>query len=81
MPIIFLMGISKNLGYGASEDMLFPHDEDLRNVLQILKKGQFPEGNKNMRRLILNRLVKHLESDIFSGKTLKSLEILQELND
>lgn len=80
-PIVFLMGVSKKLGYGASEDMLFPHDEDLRMILQILKNGQLPEGNKNMRRLILNRLVKHLESDIFSGKTLKSLEILQELND
>lgn len=80
-PIIFLMGISKTLGYGASERMLFPHDGDLRDIIQLLNEGQIPKGNKNMRRLILNRLIKYFESDIFSGKTLKSVEILQELND
>ena len=80
-PILFLMGISKKLGYGASELMLFPHDEDLRDIIHILNKGQLPEGNKNMRRLILKRLIQYFESDIFSGKTLKSVEILQELND
>jgi DNA repair protein RecO len=80
-PITFLMGISKELGYGASEHMLFPHDEDLRKVLCKLKTGKLPESNKNERRIILNRLIKHLQSDIFMGKTLKSVEILQELND
>lgn len=80
-PILFLNGLARKLGYAINPDLLFPHDEELRRLMVQLHNGVHPNCSKSTRRLILNQILNQLKEDVLGGKTIKSLEILEELND
>lgn len=80
-PIIFLTGLAHKLGYAINPDLVFPHDEELRMYMDQLHAGVHPNCSKTTRKLIMNQLLHLLREDVLGGKTIKSLEVLEELND
>ncbi len=78
-PIQFVLGLCEQLGYQIDADVHFPHLQGVKFQLQEISAGRDPELDRSMRRHLLNRLVDVLRLLAFPERSVRSLEVIDEL--
>ncbi len=78
-PIQFVLGLCEQLGYQIDADVHFPHLQGVKFQLKEIALGNDPGLDRGMRRHLLNRLVDVLQLLAFPEKSVRSLDVIDEL--
>jgi hypothetical protein len=78
-PAAFVFGITQILGY----ELEFTHNSnneiEIKEVLSKLAQSEYPQTNPKQRRAILNYLLFNLETQVFPGKRIKTLDVIDTM--
>lgn len=78
-PASFIFGLTQTLGYELEFSHKVAQDFEISTILKSLEKSQYPQINSDQRRTVLNYLLFNLETQVFPGKRIKTLEVIDTL--
>ncbi len=78
-PSAFVFGLTQILGYNLEYAHTVKNNEELKSILQDLDESKYPQVKSPERRAVLNYLLFNLETQVFPGKKIKTLEVIDSL--
>lgn len=78
-PSAFIFGLTQTLGYELKYAHKVSEDFDISYILKSLAQNKHPKINSDQRRAVLNFLLFNLETQVFPGKRIKTLEVIDTL--
>jgi len=78
-PAAFIFGITQILGYELEYTHNSNNEFEIEEVLRKLAQSEYPQTNPKQRRAILNYLLYNLETQVFPGKRIKTLEVIDTM--
>lgn len=78
-PSAFIFGLTQTLGYELEFTHNVGEDFEIRSILNSLEQFKYPQISSAQRRTVLNFLLFNLETQVFPGKRIKTLEVIDTL--